>query len=394
MNFYHNCYTNSTRYAGVLFALIQVIGCSDESPPANPAQVPGATQATAGTTVVAPTAGVTAAGSGAPKAGTSGAVGTSGTSGAVGTSGTSGAAGSASGGVAGTTATPVAGSGTQPSGTAGTGTSGPTAGSGNAGTAAVPSGSDGKLPHVTMVEGMGLDQAVRGTFGPAVKVMDTPPGGWLVYPKDIGRDGIKHPIFIFGPGGGTDPPYYDRMGMHWDHYASYGFVVYIAPMSSFSSTAALDDGLTWVIAQNDVATSPLYQKLDTTKVGAAGHSQGSVMVFNFMPDDRVTTTIHISGGSTGGAGPAKLTKPTFFLCGPSSDVAYAQCETDFDATKVPTVYSNILEASHTTSGRYGWGSIVAWLLWHLAGHEEWKKEFLEADGQFQTGRYTTQTKNW
>jgi hypothetical protein len=354
-----------------------------------------------------PPAGIAASGTGATTAG-SGTAGAAAVGGQAGTGTSTGAAGSA-----GTRAAdPVTAGAAAPGGTVGTapaaagtgaagmdapvsGAAAPAAGTGAAGTPATASGADGKLPHVTMVEGMGNEDAVRGTFGPAVKVMDTPPGGWLVYPMDIGRDGIKHPIFIFGPGGGTDPPYYDRMGMHWDHYTSYGFVVYIAPMSSFSSTAALDDGLTWVIAQNDDSASPLYQKLDTTKVGAAGHSQGSVMVFNFMPDERVTTTIHISGGSMGGSGgPANLTGPTFFLCGPSSDVAYAQCETDFEITTVPTVYSNILEASHTTSGRYGWGSIVAWLLWHLAGHEEWKKEFLEPDGQFQTGRYTTQTKNW
>jgi hypothetical protein len=388
MTFQHNCYTKLSTYTGLIFALVQMAGCSEE-PPANPAQTPGATQGTAGTAVIGPTAGMIAAGRGAPRAGTGpvGPIATSGTGGAV-------TAGRASAGVAGMPGMAIAGSGTQPSATAGTGVTVPVAGGGAAGMPGTSSGADGKLPHVTMVEGMGNEDAVRGPWGTAVKVMDTPPGGWLAYPMDIGKDGIKHPIFIFGPGGGTDPPYYDRMGMHWDHYTSYGFVVYIAAMSSFSSTAALDDGLTWVIAQNDDSSSPLYQKLDTTKVGAAGHSQGSVMVFNFMPDDRVTTTIHISGGSTGGAGPANLKNDTFFLCGPSSDVAYAQCETDFDATMVPTVYSNILEASHTTSGRYGWGAIVAWLLWHLAGHEEWKKEFLEPDGQFQTGRYTTQTKNW
>ncbi|HMJ14088.1 MAG TPA: hypothetical protein VK524_21875 [Polyangiaceae bacterium] len=345
--------------------------------------------------------GITAAGGGATTAGngTAGAVAVGGQAGTAGATAPPGIAGAAAG-TAGTAGTAAAAAGTGTAGmdapvagapAAGTGA----AGTGAAGMAGMPSGSDGKLPHVAMVEGMGNEDAVLGTFGPAVKVKDTPPGGWLVYPMDIGRDGIKHPIFIFGPGGGTDPPYYDMNGMHWDHYASYGFVIYIAPMSSFSSAAALDDGLTWVIAQNDVATSPLYQKLDTTKVGAAGHSQGSVMVFNFMPDERVTTTIHISGGSMGGSGgPANLTGPTFFLCGPSSDVAYANCETDFGITKVPTVYSNILSASHLTSGRYGWGAIVAWLLWHLAGHEEWKKEFLEPGGKFQTGRYTTKTKNW
>lgn len=309
---------------------------------------------------------------GAPAAGAAGA----------GMSGASNAAAAGSDGAANTGAAGAAGSGDMASADPG---------------AAMPStnaGADGKLPHVDMVEGAGLEDAVMGPWGPAVKMTNIPPGGWLVYPEDIGKDGVKHPIFIFGPGGGTNPQYYDMNGKHWDHYSSYGFVVYIAAQSSFSSTAALDNGLTWTIAQNDEPDSPLYQHLDTSRVGAAGHSQGSVMVFNFMPDDRVTTTIHISGGSSGGSGPANLSADTMFLCGPSSDVAYAQCETDFDATKVPTFYTNILEASHTTSGRFGWGAIVAWLLWHLADHEEWKKEFLEPDGQFQTGRYTSKIKNW
>ena len=309
---------------------------------------------------------------------------------AVNTAGSPSTAAPGGSGAAPTAGAPSAG----PSATAGTSGTAGSASAAGTGATAPGAAAAGKLPKVTMVEGAGLEDAVRGPWGPAVKVKDIPPGGWMVYPEDIGKDGVKHPIFIFGPGGGTNPPYYDMNGMHWDHYASYGFVIFIAAQSSFSSTQALDDGLTWVIAQNDVADSPLYQKLDTTRVGGAGHSQGSVMLFNFMPDERMTTTIHISGGSSGGAGPKNLKSDTMFLCGPSSDVAYAQCETDFDATTVPTFYTNILESSHTTSGRYGWGAIVAWLLWHLADHEEWKKEFLEPDGQFQTGRYTSQTKNW
>lgn len=392
MTFHDNCYMKPKLYAGLMLALIPWLGCSEDVPPAGPAEMPGATQTTPGATTAGAMAAAPAAGSGTPRAGGAGTIGTSGTAGTAGGA-TGGVAGAPNTGAAGTSGAPVAGSGMQPTATAGSGM--PMAGDGAAGTPGMAPSSEGKLPRVTMVEGAGNEDAVRGPWGPAVKVMDTPPGGWLVYPMDIGKDGVKHPIFIFGPGGGTDPPYYDRMGMHWDHYTSYGFVVYIAPMSSFSSTAALDDGLTWVIEQNDDMSSPLFQKLDTSKVGAAGHSQGSVMVFNFMPDPRVTTTIHISGGSMGGSGgPANLMNDTFFLCGPSSDVAYPNCETDFEISTVPTVYSNILEASHTTSGRYGWGAIVAWLLWHLAGHEEWKKEFLEPDGQFQTGRYTTQTKNW
>jgi hypothetical protein len=259
------------------------------------------------------------------------------------------------------------------------------AGGGEAGAAAPMAG---QLPRVPSTDGVGPWNGVE-------KVMNTPPGGWLIYPKEIGKDGTKHPIFIFGPGGGTTPMTYETSGMHWDRYGSYGFVIYVLPRST-GDGAAMKAGLDWVIEQNGVMTSPLYQKLDITKICAAGHSQGSVTTFDFMPDDRVTTTIHISGGSFDGQGPSKLKNDTLFICGPSSsaDVAYPQCEGDFMNSKVPTVYTKVMGSDHLTSGRLAWAESIAWMLWHLAGHDEWKKEFLEPGGKFQTGIFMTQTKNW
>jgi hypothetical protein len=253
--------------------------------------------------------------------------------------------------------------------------------------ATVPVSSAGKLPRVTTTDG-------EGPFkGGVEKVKSTPPGGWLIYPKEIGKDGIKHPLFIFGPGGGTTPDTYEQMGKHWDRYGSYGFVIYVLPRST-GDGAPMKAGLDWLIAQNDVSTSPLYQKLDVTKICAAGHSQGSVTTFAFMPDPRVTTTIHISGGSFDGMGPSKLKNDTMFLCGPD-EVATAQCDGDFKNSKVPTYFTKIKGSTHLTSGRLGWAAIIAWMLWHLADQgDQWKKEFLEPTGQFQMGIYMSQTKNW
>jgi hypothetical protein len=245
------------------------------------------------------------------------------------------------------------------------------------------------LPTVMTTDGM-------GPFNGVEKVKNTPPGGWLIYPKEIGKDGIKHPLFIFGPGGGTTPDTYESMGMHWDRYGSYGFVIYVLPQST-GDGSAMKAGLDWLIEQNDDSSSPLHQKLDVTKVCAAGHSMGSVTTFDFMPDDRVTTTIHISGGSFDHQGPKNLKSDTMFLCGPSSsaDTAVAQCDGDFMTSTVPTFYTQIQGSTHITSGRMGWESIIAWMLWHLAGQEEqWKKEFLEPTGKFQMGIYKSQLKNW
>ena len=102
-----------------------------------------------------------------------------------------------------------------------------------------------------------------------MKVENTPPGGWLIYPKEIGKDGVKHPLFIFGPGGGTTPDTYESMGMHWDRYGSYGFVIYVLPMST-GDGAAMKEGLGWLIMQNDDTSSPLYQHLDTRAAPSTG----------------------------------------------------------------------------------------------------------------------------
>ena len=247
---------------------------------------------------------------------------------------------------------------------------------------------NGQLPVVTTTDG-------TGPFNGVVKVKNTPPGGWLIYPMELGKDGVKHPLFIFGPGGGSTPDTYEQMGMHWDRYGSYGFVIYVLPMSD-GKGAAMKAGLDWLITQNDDMSSALYQKLDTSKVCAAGHSQGSITVFDFMPDNRVTTTIHISGGSFDGMGPSHLKKPAMYLCGPdgSADVAFPQCETDFEGTTVPIFYANIQGSAHLTTATLGRPATIAWMLWHLADQASWKKDFLEPTGQFQSGIYKSQTKNW
>jgi hypothetical protein len=283
----------------------------------------------------------------------------------------------------------TAGTGASGTGAAGMGTSGAGGAAGGGAAGAVSNSPFPQLPRVTTTDG-------PGPFTSVVKVMNTPPGGWMIYPTDIGKGGMKHPLFIFGPGGGTTPQTYEDMGMHWDRYGSYGFVIYVLPQST-GNGADMKAGLDWLIMQNDVMGSPLYQHLDTSKVCASGHSEGGITVFDFMPDARVTTTVIISGGSFDGMGSSHLRNDTMFLCGPdgASDMAQPQCVTDFANSTIPTFYTEVQGSTHITSGRMGWAATIAWMLWHLAGQEDqWKKEFLTPTGQFQTGIYKSQIKNW
>jgi hypothetical protein len=154
-------------------------------------------------------------------------------------------------------------------------------------------------------------------------------------------------------------------------------------------------GVEWLIAQNSEPTSPLYQKLDISKIAVGGHSGGSFSVYAFLPDPRITTSIHFSGGSTNGASGSRLARPAMFLCG-ASDVAASNTDLDFQSSTAPTFYAKLQGADHIGSVRAGLPASVAWLLWHLADQaDQWKKEFLESSGKFQTGIYTApQIKNW
>ncbi|HKO92695.1 MAG TPA: hypothetical protein VJU61_16180, partial [Polyangiaceae bacterium] len=241
----------------------------------------------------------------------------------------------------------------------------------------------GKLPRVTSTE-------VDGPFT-VTRLTSTAPGGWLVYPNELGLDGAKHPLFVFVPGAGTSAMNYQD---HLNRWASFGIVIYgVARM--VGDGTEVKAGVDWLIAQNSEPSSPLYQKLDTSKVGVGGHSGGSLSVFAYLPDPRVTTSIHFSGGSMDGSGSSKLRGPAMFLSG-ASDIAATNSERDFQNSKVPTFLATLQGADHVNSARVGLPASAAWLLWQLAGQgDQWKKEFLESGGKFQTGIYlTAQAKNW
>jgi hypothetical protein len=241
----------------------------------------------------------------------------------------------------------------------------------------------GKLPRVTSTEGAAPFTVTRLT--------SAGPGGLLVYPSELGKDGAKHPLFVFTPGAGTSATQYQD---HLDRWASFGIVSYgVARMVGDGSEVKA--GVDWLIAQNSEPSSPLYQKLDISKVGVGGHSGGSLSVFAYLPDPRVTTTIHIAGGSMDGSGASKLRGPALFLCG-TADVSASNTDRDFQTSTVPTFYAKLQGADHVGAARAALPASVAWLLWHLAGQgDQWKKEFLESGGKFQTGIYVSpQAKNW
>jgi hypothetical protein len=221
-------------------------------------------------------------------------------------------------------------------------------------------------------------------------------------PSMLGQDGLKHPVFVFGCGGGSNPTTYADL---MSRIASHGFFV-IAETSQINDDGApLKAAIDWVITENGREQSELFQKLDTSKIGLGGHSIGSANSFIVGPDPRLTTTIHIAGGSldmagdinaaTTGSGGKALTHPVAYVCSEMDQFGNVEkTQKDYDQTSVPAWMTVMTGVDHVAATREGMPAIVAWLRWHLAGETERKSAFLDSMGEFMTGKYKSKSKNW
>lgn len=244
-------------------------------------------------------------------------------------------------------------------------------------------GGGGTLPPVTSVE-------TNGPFAVTITQSTGPTrAGWLVRPTNLGQNGLRHPVFVWGPGAGATPSSYQD---HLTRIASHGFVVYSEVSTSTGSEirAALD----WLIAENSRSASVLYQKLDLNNFGAGGHSRGSISTFAAATHPALKTTIHVAGGSFDGNGPRNLRNPAAYICGENDTSATSNCRRDYTNTTVPVFFTVMDNVGHIDAARAGLPAIVGWLRWHLGEETERRSMFLGAGCYFCTGMWVSQSKNW
>ena len=215
-----------------------------------------------------------------------------------------------------------------------------------------------------------VDQTVGpGPFTPMhVERMGPTGNSWIFFPAELGENGLKHPVFQWGPGAGTGPMEYTD---HLNHLASHGFVVICQP-----STMSGQDALDWILEQNEESGSMFYQKLDPMKVGRGGHSMGSFQTFSEAADPRLTLYVLVCGGG-GGAGAAQIHAPTLILGG-DSDFATSGYNGDFDRITEPVVFLIKSGTDHIACARNNLAPWTAFMRWHWYGEEaKYKADFLE-----------------
>jgi hypothetical protein len=216
-------------------------------------------------------------------------------------------------------------------------------------------------------------------------------------PTDLTKGGYCHPILVWA-NGHTDNPepnpplcvtgggqYCGSYLMLMDQLASHGFVV-IASLSTITSQGdplPTIVGLNWLIQQEDDPTSPYYHTLDTSHIGALGHSEGGFSTSKAASDPRITAIATVSGAAAN----ACIHGPSLWFCGGKDTVV--PCDT------VKTVYASITNqpailVDNLASDHGGWlyqngakgpdiFGFTAWFRVHLMGDTANRKMFYGAN---------------
>jgi len=107
-------------------------------------------------------------------------------------------------------------------------------------------------------------------------------------PAQLGQGGVTHPVIIWGNGTNASPATYQAL---LSHFASHGFVAAAANTSSAGNGTAMLACLNTMTSENARTASRFFQRVDVTRVGASGHSQGGGGTIMAGRDARVDVTI-------------------------------------------------------------------------------------------------------
>ncbi len=141
------------------------------------------------------------------------------------------------------------------------------------------------------------------------------------------------PVITWGNGTCAQPEGY---GALLRYVASYGYFV-VAANSRWvgeGTPAPMLHALDYAAAANMDSTSPYYQKLDMTKVGAMGHSQGGSATATAANDSRVKDVIIFNAVDTGVAKPYLTTSADMDITGFTA----ASMASAIDAATQPAAY--------------------------------------------------------
>lgn len=192
-------------------------------------------------------------------------------------------------------------------------------------------------------------------------------------PTDLG--GVRHPIVTWGNGSLTPSAAYDRT---LRHLASWGFVVAASTSTWTGSGEDMLAAVSLLAEHNEDPASSLYQRVDPTRIGAVGHSQGGYGALNatLKSGGLITTAVPVGLADVFWLSPlhrsdlTELTQDVFFVGGDndwlSTPVGLLGYVEQIPGAAAVAVRAGTTHESIITDPDAYLGYITAWLRYQLS----------------------------
>lgn len=213
----------------------------------------------------------------------------------------------------------------------------------------------------------------------------------ISHPRDLGRNGFKHPILVWGNGSNATPDQYAGV---FRQLASWGFVVIGSSDTQQATGDSMLGALHWLLAADLDPSSKFFGVLDPTEIGVLGHSQGAGGAVNAAnhANGLIDTAVPINlpdaryVAKTGRFSVADLPTPTLFLGGGTDGLISTPGGLRSYYQRVPKAALGILRgADHLAIQRTGGGYLgylTAWMMWQLQHDTYAGSAFLGRDAEF------------
>ena len=169
----------------------------------------------------------------------------------------------------------------------------------------------------------------------------------VYYPSELLNSKSKYAILSWANGTGCAPSLYDGL---LKEIAKGGFIVVASSETMAADGTVQIAQIDFVIEESSNKSSALYKKVNTSKIGVFGHSQGGRSSVNAGAiDSRITCVLSLAGSNYVEEA-EKLSKPVLFMAGTKDKIVDANrwLVTAYNAVTGPAVYASLNGAIHTT----------------------------------------------
>ncbi len=170
---------------------------------------------------------------------------------------------------------------------------------------------------------------------------------YVYYPENIKSSKKTYPVLSWANGTMCPPDMYAGL---LAEIAKGGYIVIASDETMAADGTAQLAALDFVISLNSDSSSLAYKKVNTSKLGAIGHSQGGRSSVNAaVKDSRIKCVVSLAGSNyLEEAEPNSA--PTFFIAGGNDMIVSPSkwIQPAYDVAKGPAVYASLSGAIHTT----------------------------------------------